>query len=295
MACNRPDGNCTNASPCGSGCGCGGETPVVPLPRCNDVVLPDGVYERATIVVSNGCITSVTTGEPEVYTPDFCCDGGGGGEGPPGPRGFPGPEGSAATIEVLPLGTPVSSEWVLQNTGTPSHAVLQFLPPQTPAGQIPVHGVTNGDIFGFSIDHGLVQGVPRNLRELTFRPEPGSVAQSLFYFVNTVTGDPNNGANTISLNLDALYGTLNTRMSALETSVAGDNNAIQSDIDDIYAWITSARAFQTQTAAAINTLIAAHNALLQAYQQHSAHPPTGSGGGAVPGSIVPTPTDAPGN
>lgn len=296
MACNRPNGNCTSASPCGSGCGCGGgETPVVPLPRCNDVALVDGVYERATVVVQGGCITSVSTGEPEVYTPDFCCDGGGGGEGPPGPRGFPGPEGQAATIEVLPLGTAVDTNWTLQRSGTPSNVVLQFSPPLPPEGQVPVHGVTNPNIFGFSVDHGLVQGVPRTLREITFAPTPGSIAQNLFLFTNAVVGDPNNGVNAVNLNLDGLYSTLNTRMNAIETSVAGGNGAIQSDLDDIFEWITRARAFETQVSSALNTLVAAHNALLAAYQQHSAHPPAGSGGGAVPGTIIPTPTDAPGN
>lgn len=76
MACDKPNGDCTNVSPCGGGCGCSGSgsTPAPILPKCQDVQLTPGTYTNATIVVNaQGCIVAITSGTPPVYTPDDCC------------------------------------------------------------------------------------------------------------------------------------------------------------------------------------------------------------------------------
>lgn len=130
MTCNHQPTHC---APCGD---C--PTPPDPiLPRC-DIVLPDGVYENATVVIDQGCIVSVQQGTPFAYQPNACCagaGGGGGGPGSQGPQGDPGPPGLAATITVnstttVPYGQPAS----VQNVGTASAASLVFNIPEGAPG-----------------------------------------------------------------------------------------------------------------------------------------------------------------
>lgn len=135
-------------------------TPV--MPRCN-VVLIDGVFTNATLVVDNGCITSVAQGNPFNYTPDACCAvPGGGGEGGAGLDGPPGPPGAGATVSIgsvtsLAFGSPPT----VVNTGTPTNAILAIGIPRGEDGAdgAAPTGVTN-NTAGIEINNGQVQGLP---------------------------------------------------------------------------------------------------------------------------------------
>lgn len=128
MPCATP----SNCQPCSS---CG-QTPAPVLPACN-VLLTDGAYTNATIVVDNGCIVSIQTGEALLYQPDICCaaPGSGGGDGD-GLDGDQGPPGESATVSVgtvtsLPFGaTPT-----VVNTGSSSNAVFNFGIPRGEPGE----------------------------------------------------------------------------------------------------------------------------------------------------------------
>lgn len=118
--------------PVDCGCDAPAETPSPVLPRCQDIVLTPGVYENATIVVNaQGCIEAVTTGSPEPYTPPDCCDGVAA-SSEPGPRGFTGPAGPAATITILPLIQGSGPEWTQVVTGDANNAIIQFTAPAVP-------------------------------------------------------------------------------------------------------------------------------------------------------------------
>lgn len=161
MSCDTPTGDCTNVSPCG-GCGCSDTTPEPVLPRCNNA-LPDGVFENATVVVENGCITSITEGAAPVYTPDDCCGGGGGsGSGGAGARGPKGDDGAAATVEVDPV-VATGTAWSVENTGTSAAAVLKFTAPaQSSGGGGTTSGFT-GEVSGVEVQAGLVKAMPSSL------------------------------------------------------------------------------------------------------------------------------------
>lgn len=136
-------------------------SPVVP--RCQDVVLTDGVYTNATVTIENGCITIVAEGAPFLYDPDSCCavpgGGGGGGEGLDGP---PGPPGAAATIQVGTVsGTAPGTPPTVNNSGTSSNAIFDFTIPRGADGAdgASPSGVTDASA-GIIINQGQVQGIP---------------------------------------------------------------------------------------------------------------------------------------
>lgn len=141
-----------------------GPTPEPVLPRCQDVVLVDGTYVNATVVVNNGCIVLLTEGDAPLYQPDPCCapvggGGGGGGSGLPGPRGFPGDD-ATITIGTVATGAP-GSQATVQNVGTQNDAVFNFVIPQGPAGAggTAPFGLT-GNFTGLVLQTGLVQALP---------------------------------------------------------------------------------------------------------------------------------------
>ena len=70
MACAKPS-DCAPCSKCP-------DSPAPVMPRC-DILLNDGVYANATVVVENGCIIEVLQGIPLLYQPDNNCAGAGGG------------------------------------------------------------------------------------------------------------------------------------------------------------------------------------------------------------------------
>ena len=297
MACNRPDGDCTG---CGGCNGSGGTTPSVPLPRCNDVVLVDGVYTNATVTVVNGCITTVTAGEPEVYTPDFCCDGGGGGEGTPGPRGFPGPAGEAATLDILPLGLPDNANWVLNVSGNTAHRTLEFKPP-LPRSDAELdealdrhNGLSTApyDKYGFTLDKGIVQAIQKHVRNINAHTQPGSLTANM---VTILAGwDPNTVDNDavfeLKFNFDGLYSPLDSRLSAVEATQAGDTSAITNDIADIRAWMADMYNYDMQITGLMNALIGKMNAVINAIESPGTLPK--SVGGQM-GNTVPQPPQLP--
>lgn len=119
MACAKPN-NCAPCSKCP-------ETPQPVMPRC-DIVLPDGSYTNATVVVENGCIIDVQQGTAMVYTPDSCCAAPGGeGGGGAGLDGGPGPDGPGATINIGTVTSlaPGSAPTVV-NVGTSENAILNI-------------------------------------------------------------------------------------------------------------------------------------------------------------------------
>lgn len=138
-------------------------TPAPVMPRC-DVVLLDGTYANATVVVDNGCIVDVQAGTLQVYTPDACCPttgtGGGGGDGLDGP---PGPPGTNATITpgaVTSLAAGAAP--TVTNVGTPTAAILNFGIPRGADGadgSSGTVGVTDTSA-GIVIDDGVIKSVP---------------------------------------------------------------------------------------------------------------------------------------
>jgi hypothetical protein len=231
MACDRPDGNCTNVSPCGAGCGCTGEPPEPIVPRCQDIVLTPGTFASATVVVNaSGCISSVTAGTPAVYTPDECCDGGaGGGTGLPGARGPQGDPGAAATIAVdpnIPVGA--TTAWTVENVGTPSAAIFQFTAPApvvTPPGPT---GVT-GSVAGLAVTSGVVTALPPSLVLAVAAAKSGAYANYFTFVAAPVSPAlPNN--YTFTLDLDAFAtqviaaagaSGLDARLTAVEDALTG--------------------------------------------------------------------------
>ena len=236
MSCDKPNGDCTNVSPCGScgGCGCGGSTTPTPiLPKCQDVSLIPGTYTNATIIInSTGCLSSVTNGAAPLYTPDDCCGGSGGGTGgEAGARGPKGDPGQAATVTVDPvIAVGSDSLWHVVNTGTVNAAVFKFTSPMaSSSGGTTTSGVT-GNICGLNVQAGLVKALPTGLVTGVTATAKGTYAS--YIILNATAATPSAPCDVdIQINLDAFYskivGTVSTdytnlaaRVTALETRTA---------------------------------------------------------------------------
>lgn len=220
MACDKPTGDCTNVSPCGSGCsGCGGSTTPAPvLPKCQDVSLTAGTFTHATITVnSQGCITAIASGEPELYTPDECCGDSGGGGGAAGARGPKGDPGAAATVSVQEtIGT--GTTWSVENIGTPSAAVFKFTAPAPSTGGGGTTSGYTGTVGGFRFQAGLVKEAPGGIVESVEAKKEGNRA-SLFSFM-AVPDLANLSEYDITLNLDAFYDSLDNKFTGLHNDQA---------------------------------------------------------------------------
>lgn len=168
------------------------DTPTPVLPRCQDVVLADGTYTNATVVIEDGCITEVTEGAPFVYTPDPCCDqagggGGGGGAGPQGPTGAPGQNAtiSIGTVTTVAPGQPAA----VTNTGTDTAAVLNFsIPAGSPgtAGTSPT-GLTYDDNI-ITVTNGAVQALGVSWPPVMLAQDGGSTTGVLVIATKDVSG-----------------------------------------------------------------------------------------------------------
>jgi hypothetical protein len=215
MACDKPTGDCTNVSPCGSGCsGCGGSTTPAPvLPKCQDVSLTAGTFTHATVTVnSQGCITAIASGEPELYTPDECCGDSGGGGGAAGARGPKGDPGAAATVSVQEtIGT--GTTWSVENIGTPSAAVFKFTAPAPSTGGGGTTSGYTGTVGGFRFQAGLVKEAPGGIVESVEAKKEGNRA-SLFSF-QAIPDLQNLSEYDITLNLDAFYDSLDNKFTGL--------------------------------------------------------------------------------
>lgn len=199
-------------------------SPAPVMPRCN-VVLPDGTYANATVVVEGGCITGVQAGVLPVYTPDECCPGGPGGGGTDGLDGPPGPPGQNATITTGTVGTvPFGTPAAVVNAGTPTNAILNFLIPQgAPGADAPgVSGVTNNSA-GIQFVNGTLQSLPAQwppIMGLLVNPvtTPGVTL--------TFVEDPSTALVTVTLDLSAFVTDLTT---GFQTQI----DALQSQIDTL--------------------------------------------------------------
>ena len=225
MSCEKP----TPCPPCADPCG---PAPAPVLPRC-DIVLPDGVYLNATVVVENGCITVVAQGEAPLYDPDVCCatpGGGGGGGGGAGPQGPPGVPGAPASVQVGSVATtaPGTTATVV-NTGTAQNAIFNFtIPRGAPGtdGSAPT-GMTNtsADIV---FTNGVLQGLPVQWPPIMLATAASATTGVLF----TAVKNDANGMVTLTLSLE-------TYDSLLRDWVTSQLGGLQSQIDALATQIAT--------------------------------------------------------
>ena len=219
MACNDKNTDCAPCQDC---------PPVVPpvLPRCQDVVLTDGVYINATIVVDQGCIVQIAAGEPFAYQPDVCCPTSGGGGGEDGLMGPPGPAGAPATITIGSVATVAYGDPpTVVNSGTVNNAVFNF---EIPAGQPGADGESPTgvtlDLGAWAFEDGLVKELPPDFPPIsTLNPGVSDVVGLSL----TIVKDPTSGSTVINIDGDAFY-------SAMLALIAG----VQSDITAVAAQAT---------------------------------------------------------
>lgn len=217
MPCNTDNTDCAPCQDC---------PPSIPpvLPRCQDIVLVDGVYPNATIVVSQGCIIQVEAGEAMAYQPDICCPTGGGGGGEDGLMGPPGPPGAAATVSmgtVTSVG-PADPPAVI-NSGTPSNVILNFEIPQGIPGEDGVSptGVTQ-TTGAWEFEDGQVKSLPPDFPPIcTLLPG----ASDILGLNLVITKSPTTGQTIIDIDGDSFYNTLLSTIAGLQadiTALAGE-------------------------------------------------------------------------
>lgn len=239
MTCNTLDTNCTPCSDCT-------QDPVEPCTcKCGNITLPDGRYEHATVVVENGCITSIEAGEIPLYTPDVCCagTGGGGGSGAQGPQGDKGDPGENATISIGTVNTLApGSQATVVNVGTTTNAVLDFGIPageQGASGANP-NGVTN-DKGGIGIQQGAIVSLPATWPPVLYLTTSSNTAG---VELTATAPDTGTGISNISINLTE-YDTdlreyINTQIanasSNLQTQITALNTAL-SALQSQVTWI----------------------------------------------------------
>lgn len=191
MPCNERPTRCAPSSDCPP-------TPDPVLPRC-DVVLPDGVFTNATVVVEDGCIRQVQAGSPMLYQPDPCCaPTGGGGGGGDGADGDPGEPGQNATITIGQVSTLAPNEQAtVVNVGTATNAVLDFGIPEGVPGEDadPPTGATS-NAGGLEIENGLIKTLP------TAWPPVLTVTADVDVPGVTVTVTKNDATGAINLDIE---------------------------------------------------------------------------------------------
>ena len=231
MSCQKP----TPCPPCADPCGA---TPDPVMPRC-DIVLPDGVYTNATVVVENGCIIAVTEGEPFLYQPDSCCaTPGGGGSGGTGPQGPIGPQGlpatvSAGTVATTAPGTPAT----VTNVGTASNAIFNFT---IPRGEPGANGTSPSGLTvstaGIEFVNGALQSLPVQWPPLMLlTPQAVDVAGVTL----TQTKDNSNGNVVLTLSMAAYDTALRSWVTA---ELAQALVTVQTQIDALALRMTDAEA-----------------------------------------------------
>lgn len=211
MTCNNQNTDCAPCQDC---------PPSVPpvLPRCQDIVLVDGVYPNATIVVSQGCIIQIEAGEAMAYQPDICCPTGGGGGGEDGLMGPPGPPGASATINIGTVtSVPSDDPPTVVNSGTPANAIFNFEIPQGAKGEdgTAPTGVTL-DVGAWSIEDGQVKEVPPDFPPICTL---GFGTTDVVGLNLTVSKDPDSGITTINIDGDVFYNSLMTVISGLQADI----------------------------------------------------------------------------
>jgi hypothetical protein len=149
---------------------CDTTVPVAPVPS-TPVSTPtcglptNQVFTNATIHTNaSGCISSIESGTPFLYTPDPCCPTGGTGTGG-GSTGLDGPAGPAGAAATVTIGTVTTGQpgtaASVTNIGTNNAAILNIV---IPAGAAGLDGATpsglNHNVDGLHITNGLVQQLP---------------------------------------------------------------------------------------------------------------------------------------
>jgi hypothetical protein len=203
-------------------------TPAPVMPRC-DVVLDDGTFANATIVVENGCIVGVQLGSLPVYTPDMCCPpegGGGGGGGGGGANGLDGEKGLAGTNATIALGAvtslPAGALPTVTNVGTLTAAILNFGIPRGAAGLDGGNNTVGETVTaaGIVLENGLIKDVPVQWPPIMhIGINPVSTAGVSF----TAVEDPATGIALFTLDIAAFVTTLeadfNQQLVALSTII----------------------------------------------------------------------------
>lgn len=214
MACNDQNTNCAPCQDCPP-------SPQPILPRCQEVVLLDGAFINATVVVEQGCITSVTAGEELAYQPDNCCGasgGGGGGSGQDGIQGPPGPSGQAATISIGSVsGTAFGNPPQVTNSGTPSNAILNFV---IPGGEQGADGSSSSGANmltdTWEIEDGSIKELPPDFPPIcTLLAGTSDIAGLTL----AVTKNNATGVTTISIDDTGFYATLQNQITNLSNDV----------------------------------------------------------------------------
>lgn len=230
MACNNRPTSCAPCDDCPP-------TPAPLTPRC-DVMLVDGTFVNATVVIENGCIVSVQQGTPPVYRPDICCDtpgGGGGGDEPCDcPPGDPGENATVSIAQVftIPYGEPARAE----NIGTPSNVILNLYIPQGRPGQDSdsISGVTD-ERGGIVIENGVIKMLPATWPPVLFIQGQTDNQQVQLTFSAPDTGT---GMVTATLNLQSLINSMNFERQQSEQALQAQITALQSQLASMQTAIT---------------------------------------------------------
>lgn len=214
---------CKPATPCAQ---CG-DTPEPVLPRCQDIVLPDGVYTNATVTVEAGCVTAIAAGAAPLYTPDPCCGtAGGGGTGGIGLQGPQGDPGAAATVSVGTVNTvPAGSSASVTNVGTPNAAVFNFNIPQGAAGASASGSGLTGDYSGLILTNGAVQLLPTMWPPVLQVVSTGSSAGVTLTAVKDAAG-----TMTIAVDLSVYDADIRADFQALLDAQAADITTLQAQV-----------------------------------------------------------------
>lgn len=225
---------CKQAIDC---CNCGsGDTPAPVLPRCQDVDLTDGTFTNATVVVTDGCISSVQQGAAPLYTPDPCCASPGGeGSGTPGPQGPPGASGAAATVTVGTVTTlaPGSSATVT-NSGTSSAAVLDFGIPAGADGASGSGTGLDGDFAGLVLQDGTVQQLP-----MSWPPVLAVVASGTPSGVVVTATKDASGTLTLTVDLTAYDTAIKTYFQTQIDLITANLTTLNNDMSAAQAQLTA--------------------------------------------------------
>lgn len=229
MACNKQPTACAPCNDCPS-------TEPTP-PRC-DVVLDDGTFTNATVVVENGCVISVQAGVPLVYRPDLCCDTpqnpGGGVEPCDCPPGDPGED---ATVSIAQVFTVEYGEQArAENIGTPSNVILNLYIPQGRPGQDSdsISGVTD-ERGGIVIENGVVKMLPAAWPPVLFVQGQSDNAQVSLSFS---PADAQTGIVTATLNIQPLINQMNLERQQSEQAMQAQITALQQQLSAQQTQIT---------------------------------------------------------
>jgi len=200
------------------------------MPRC-DVVLPNGTFTNATIVVENGCVVDVQGGMLQVYTPDLCCPTTGGtGTGDGGLDGPPGPPGINATVSMGSVTSLAANALpTVTNVGTATAAILNFGIPRGADGADGSSG-TVGETQtagGIVLLDGLIKDVPVQWPPI-MNVEIAAVSTPGVTF--TAIEDPNTGTVTFTFSMSAYAAALELEINGELSIIASQLVALQTQV-----------------------------------------------------------------